>query len=46
MAADTLDFEEPVNLLQKEIEALRMMPQTPERKQSIERLEADRKSVV
>jgi acetyl-CoA carboxylase carboxyl transferase subunit alpha len=40
MAADTLDFEEPVNLLQKEIEALRMMPQTPERKQSIERLEA------
>src|SRR6187397_3197665 len=40
MAADTLDFEEPVNLLQKEIDALRMMPQTPERKQSIARLEA------
>ena len=40
MAADTLDFEEPVNLLQKEIEALRLMPQTPERKQSIARLEA------
>jgi acetyl-CoA carboxylase carboxyl transferase subunit alpha len=39
MAADTLDFEEPVNLLQKEIDALRLMPQTPERKQSIARLE-------
>ena len=40
MPADTLDFEEPVNLLQKEIDALRMMPQTPDRKQSIARLEA------
>ena len=40
MPADTLDFEEPVNLLQKEIDALRLMPQTPERKQSIARLEA------
>jgi len=40
MPADTLDFEEPVNLLQKEIEALRLMPQTPDRVQSIARLEA------
>ena len=40
MPADTLDFEEPVNLLQKEIEALRLMPQTAERRQSIARLEA------
>jgi acetyl-CoA carboxylase carboxyl transferase subunit alpha len=31
MPAETLDFEEPVALLLKEIEALRMMPQTPER---------------
>jgi acetyl-CoA carboxylase carboxyl transferase subunit alpha len=40
MAADTLDFEEPVNVLLKEIEALRLMPQTPERLASIARLEA------
>ena len=40
MPADTLDFEEPVTLLMKEIEALRLMPQTPERRQSIARLEA------
>jgi acetyl-CoA carboxylase carboxyl transferase subunit alpha len=38
--ADTLDFEEPVALLQKEIEALQMMPQTPDRRASIARLEA------
>jgi len=40
MPAETLDFEEPVALLLKEIEALRMMPQTPERLASIARLEA------
>jgi acetyl-CoA carboxylase carboxyl transferase subunit alpha len=37
---DTLDFEEPVAVLLKEIEALRMMPQTSERQESIARLEA------
>ena len=37
---DTLDFEEPVALLQKEIEALQMMPQTAERRASIARLES------
>src|SRR5262245_35128297 len=37
---DTLDFEEPVNVLLKEVEAMRMMPQTPERMASIARLEA------
>src|SRR5262245_55776719 len=39
MASDTLDFEEPVSVLLKEIEALRLMPQTPERLESIKRLE-------
>ena len=40
MPPETLDFEEPVALLLKEIEALRMMPQTPDRVVSIARLEA------
>src|SRR6187401_3505446 len=40
MPPETLDFEEPVALLLKEIEALRMMPQTPARLASIARLEA------
>jgi acetyl-CoA carboxylase carboxyl transferase subunit alpha len=40
MASDTLDFDEPVSVLLKEIEALRLMPQTPERLESIKRLEA------
>jgi len=40
MPPETLDFEEPVALLLKEIEALRMMPQTPDRLASIARLEA------
>ena len=39
MPPETLDFEEPVALLLKEIEALRMMPPTPERAKSITRLE-------
>src|SRR5262245_24661177 len=37
---ETLDFEEPVALLLKEIEALRLMPQTRERTEAIARLEA------
>jgi acetyl-CoA carboxylase carboxyl transferase subunit alpha len=40
MPSETLDFEEPVALLFKEIEALRLMPQTAERVASIGRLEA------
>jgi acetyl-CoA carboxylase carboxyl transferase subunit alpha len=35
MPPDTLEFEEPIALLQKEIDALAMMPQTPERLRSI-----------
>jgi len=38
MPPDTLDFEEPIAALLKEIEALSMLPQTPERMQSIESL--------
>jgi acetyl-CoA carboxylase carboxyl transferase subunit alpha len=38
MPADTLEFEEPVAVLLKEIEALSMLPQTPERQKSIESL--------
>jgi len=38
-AADLLDFEEPVGVLLKEIEALRLMPSTPERQGSIAQLE-------
>jgi len=40
MPPDTLDFEEPVAVLLKEIEAMRLMPQTPDRQASIARLEA------
>src|SRR4051812_43723192 len=40
MPAELLDFEEPVGVLRKEIEALRLMPQTADRKSSIARLEA------
>jgi len=40
MPGDLLDFEEPVAVLWKEIEALRLMPQTPERSASIARLDA------
>src|SRR6187401_1151359 len=38
MPAELLEFEEPVGVLLKEIEALSMLPQTPERKRSIESL--------
>jgi len=45
MPPETLDFEEPVAVLLKEIEALSLMPQTPERKAAIDQLEARAKSV-
>jgi acetyl-CoA carboxylase carboxyl transferase subunit alpha len=38
--AELLDFEEPVAVLAKEIEALGLMPETPERRKAIEQLEA------
>jgi acetyl-CoA carboxylase carboxyl transferase subunit alpha len=38
MPADYLEFEEPVNVLLKEIEALGMLPRTPDRERSIESL--------
>jgi acetyl-CoA carboxylase carboxyl transferase subunit alpha len=37
--AELLDFEEPVGVLLKEIEALNLMPQTPDRRAAIEQLE-------
>ncbi len=40
MAADTLEFEEPIVLLQKEIAAVASLPETPARQQSIASLEA------
>jgi len=40
MAVDPLEFEEPVAILLKEIQAMRMMPQTPERQATIARLDA------
>jgi acetyl-CoA carboxylase carboxyl transferase subunit alpha len=38
MPPDTLEFEEPIAVLLKEIEALSMLPQTPERLRSIDGL--------
>src|SRR5918997_1415488 len=38
MPADLLEFEEPVGVLLKEIEALSMLPRTPERERSIDSL--------
>jgi acetyl-CoA carboxylase carboxyl transferase subunit alpha len=38
MPAELLEFEEPVGVLLKEIEALSMLPQTPERQRLIESL--------
>jgi acetyl-CoA carboxylase carboxyl transferase subunit alpha len=40
MAGDTLDFEEPIAVVQREIEALARMPQTPDRRAAVHRLEA------
>jgi len=37
--ADLLEFEEPVGVLLKEIEALSMLPRTPERERSIQTLQ-------
>jgi acetyl-CoA carboxylase carboxyl transferase subunit alpha len=45
MPPETLDFEEPVAVLLKEIEALSLMPQTPERKAAIAQLEARAKQL-
>ncbi|MGE0811963.1 MAG: acetyl-CoA carboxylase carboxyltransferase subunit alpha [Vicinamibacterales bacterium] len=38
--ADLLEFEEPIGVLQKEIQALSMLPSTPDRRADIARLEA------
>jgi acetyl-CoA carboxylase carboxyl transferase subunit alpha len=38
MPPDTLEFEEPIALLLKEVEALSMLPRTPDRQRSIESL--------
>jgi hypothetical protein len=38
MPPDLLEFEEPIGVLLKEIEALSMLPPTTERQHSIERL--------
>ena len=35
-ATDLLEFEEPIAVLLKEIEALSMLPRTPERERSID----------
>jgi acetyl-CoA carboxylase carboxyl transferase subunit alpha len=37
---ETFEFEEPVAVLLKEVEAMRLMPQTPDRRAAIGRLEA------
>lgn len=39
MPVDTLEFEEPVAVLLKEVEALSMLPQTPQRREDIARLQ-------
>ena len=38
MPSDTLEFEEPIAVLQREIEALSMLPRTDEREREIEQL--------
>ncbi|MEO6222458.1 MAG: acetyl-CoA carboxylase carboxyltransferase subunit alpha [Vicinamibacterales bacterium] len=40
MAVDPMEFEEPVAILLKEIQAMRLMPQTPDRQAAIARLDA------
>lgn len=37
---ELLDFEEPIAVLQKELDAMSLMPQTPERRQAMAQLEA------
>ena len=44
-SSDLLDFEEPIGVLLKEIEALRMMPPTADRQSDIARLEARARSL-
>ena len=39
MPTDTFEFEEPIAVLLKEVEAMRLMPQTPDRRAAIARLE-------
>ena len=45
MPPDTLEFEEPIAVLQKQIEALALMPQTPEQQRSIDALQAQIESI-
>lgn len=45
MPPDTLEFEEPIAVLLKEVEALLLMPQTPERQRSIDGLQARIESI-
>jgi len=45
MPPDTLEFEEPIAILLKEIEALSLMPQTPERQRSIDSLNSRIESI-
>jgi acetyl-CoA carboxylase carboxyl transferase subunit alpha len=45
MPPDTLEFEEPIALLLKEVEALSMLPQTPDRQRSIDSLQARIESI-
>jgi acetyl-CoA carboxylase carboxyl transferase subunit alpha len=45
MPEQFLDFEEPIALLYKEIEALSMLPRTPERERGIESLRARAQSI-
>ncbi len=42
---ETLDFEEPLHVLQKEIDALGMLPRTPEREREIESLARRREAI-
>jgi hypothetical protein len=45
MPPDTLEFEEPIAVLLKEIEALSMLPATAERQRSIDSLYARVESI-
>jgi acetyl-CoA carboxylase carboxyl transferase subunit alpha len=45
MPPETLEFEEPIAVLLKEIEALSMLPSTPERQRSIDSLNARIESI-
>ena len=45
MPPDTLEFEEPIAILLKQIEALSLMPQTPEQQRSIDALQQQMESI-